>query len=151
MPKCRKSRSKAKEAADVARPYVEKLIDDEDLRASLKEAYEAARGAYDRAADGKAPAKAVLEDKRLHEELKTAAESLREATEAFREPEPEPSRHRLMKLFMLAVVGAILALALSEDLRKQLLDRLFGAEEEFEYTSTTAPAAPPAAPPAATG
>ena len=39
------------------------------------------------------------------------------------------------------VVGAGLALALSEDLRKKLLDALFGAEEEFEYTSTTAPAA----------
>jgi hypothetical protein len=26
---------------------------------------------------------------------------------------------------------------ISEDLRKQVLDALFGAEEEFEYTSTT--------------
>jgi hypothetical protein len=32
-----------------------------------------------------------------------------------------------------------LALALSEDLRKKVLDALFGAEEEFEYTSTTTP------------
>jgi hypothetical protein len=37
------------------------------------------------------------------------------------------------------VVGAALALALSEDLRKKVLDALFGAEEEFEYTSTTSP------------
>jgi hypothetical protein len=40
------------------------------------------------------------------------------------------------------VVGAGLALAVSEDLRKKVLDALFGAEEEFEYTSTTAPATP---------
>ena len=40
----------------------------------------------------------------------------------------------------------MLALVLSEGLRKALLDRLFGAEEEFEYTSTTAGARrPPAA------
>ena len=40
----------------------------------------------------------------------------------------------------------MLALALSEDLRKAVLDKLFGAEEEFEYTSTTTPApATPAA------
>ena len=36
--------------------------------------------------------------------------------------------------------GLNLALALSEGLRKKVLDALFGAEEEFEYTSTTTPA-----------
>ena len=41
----------------------------------------------------------------------------------------------------IGLVGAGLALALSEPLRKKVLDALFGAEEEFEYTSTTAPAA----------
>jgi hypothetical protein len=41
---------------------------------------------------------------------------------------------------MLLLVGAGLALALSEGLRKKVLDGLFGAEEEFEYTSTTTPA-----------
>jgi hypothetical protein len=34
-------------------------------------------------------------------------------------------------------VGGGLALALSEGLRKKVLDALFGAEEEFEYTSST--------------
>ena len=53
-------------------------------------------------------------------------------------------RHGGRKL-LLVVVGAGLALALSEGLRKKLLDALFGAEEEFEYTSTTTPA--PAAQP----
>ena len=33
------------------------------------------------------------------------------------------------------------AIALSEDLRKAVLDQLFGAEEEFEYSSSTAPPA----------
>ena len=45
----------------------------------------------------------------------------------------------------IAIVGAVLAIALSEDLRKAVLDKLFGAEEEFEYTSTTTPAPAPAA------
>ena len=43
------------------------------------------------------------------------------------------------------LVGAGLALALSEGLRKKVLDALFGAEEEFEYTSTTTPAPAPQA------
>jgi hypothetical protein len=41
---------------------------------------------------------------------------------------------------LLLIVGAATALALSEGLRKKVLDALFGAEEEFEYTSTTTPA-----------
>ena len=40
---------------------------------------------------------------------------------------------------MISIVGAVAALVLSEDIRKAVLDRLFGAEEEFEYTSTSAP------------
>ncbi len=140
------AQSKAKEAADVARPYVQKLIEDDDLRANLRDAYEAARDAYDRAVDGKGPAKAVLEDKRMQEDLRNAAESLRSASETLREP-AKPEKHKgggLGRLLLVALVAAVLALALSEDLRKALLDRLFGAEEEFEYTSTTAPSSTPA-------
>jgi hypothetical protein len=37
----------------------------------------------------------------------------------------------------------VLAIALNEDLRKAVLDRLFGAEEEFEYTSQTTAAPEP--------
>ena len=37
------------------------------------------------------------------------------------------------------LVGAGAAVAMSEELRKRVLDLLFGAEEEFEYTSTTMP------------
>jgi hypothetical protein len=41
------------------------------------------------------------------------------------------------RLLLLGLVGGGLALALSEGLRKKVLDALFGAEEEFEYTSST--------------
>src|ERR687886_783789 len=43
------------------------------------------------------------------------------------------------RLLLLLLVGGAVAIALSEDLRKKVLDALFGAEEEFEYTSTTTP------------
>ncbi len=43
-------------------------------------------------------------------------------------------RHPLRKLVLLAVVGGIVALIVSEDARKAALDALFGAEEEFQYT-----------------
>lgn len=123
-------------------PYVRRLIEDEDLREELRSAFESARKAYGRI-DGKGPAKA-LEDKKVQRELKHAADSLRSASESLRE-RPKRRRGGLGRLLMLAIVGAVLALALSEDLRKKALDALFGAEEEYEYGSTTTPS-PAAAP-----
>jgi hypothetical protein len=38
---------------------------------------------------------------------------------------------------MLAIIGGVVALVVSEGARKAVLDALFGAEEEFEYTSTS--------------
>ncbi len=130
----------AKKRAETARPYVQRLIDDEDLRDNLREAYEAGRHAYERASGAKRPSD-VLEDKKLQKDLRNASESLRAASEALREPEKK-SGHGFAKLLLIAIIGALIALAVSEDLRKKVLDQLFGAEEEFEYTSTTtAPAA----------
>jgi hypothetical protein len=137
------AQKKARDTAGAARPYVQRLIDDEDLRDDLRNAYLAARDAYDRAANGKSASK-VFEDKKLHKNLREAADSLRSASEALREPE-KTKRGGFGKLLLIAFIGAVLALALSEDLRKAVLDKLFGAEEEFEYTSTTAPASEPSA------
>ena len=50
------------------------------------------------------------------------------------------------RLLVLGVIGGLLAVALSEGLRSKVLDMMFGAEEEFDYSSTTAPATPAPAP-----
>lgn len=136
----RAAKSRASNAADTARPYVQRLIEDEDLRDNLREAYDAGRDAYDRAAGAKRPAD-VLEDKKLQKDLRNASENLRAASDALREP-ARKDKSTFGRLLLIAFIGAILALALSEELRKALLDQLFGAEEEFEYSSTTAPPAP---------
>ena len=139
-----KAKDKASTAYEGARPYVQRLIEDEELRDNLREAYEAGRNAYARASGAKKPS-ALLDDKKLQKDLKSASESLRAASEALREPEKAAKRgHPFLKLLVIAFIGAVLAIALSEDLRKAVLDQLFGAEEEFEYTSTTSPPAPSA-------
>jgi len=137
--RARKSAQKASEAATSLRsnPYVQRLIEDEELRDNLREAVESARDAYARIANGKGPAKAILEDKKVHKDMRKAAESLREASDQLR---GKRRKSRLGRLILLALVGAAIALVLSEDIRKALLDKLFGAEEEFEYASTTSPA-----------
>jgi hypothetical protein len=126
--------------------YVQRLIEDRELRENLRGAYGAVRSAYGRLNNGKAP-KALLEDRRLQRELTQAASALREATGALLEPPRRARkgprrRSRLGRTLLLAVAGAGLALVLSKDLRSKVLDLLFGSEEEFNYSSTTAPATP---------
>jgi hypothetical protein len=116
--------------------YVQRLIEDEELRANLRNTFDSAKRAYGRM-NGKGPTKA-LEDKKVQRELREAATSLREAADGLRGTKKKKGRRR-GRLLVLGLVGGVLALALSEGLRKKVLDALFGAEEEFEYTASTTP------------
>jgi hypothetical protein len=124
--------------------YVQRLVEDDELRDNLRTAYESARKAYTRMSNGKGPAKALMEDKKVQRELREAATSLRDAADALRTPVKR--KRRRGRLLFIGLVGAGLALALSEPLRKKVLDALFGAEEEFEYTSSTTQAPAPSEP-----
>jgi hypothetical protein len=149
--------AKARQTAEGAwsSPQVQRLMQDPELRENLRTAFISARSAYARLNSGKAKSKQIFDDKKLHKELQNTADALRDASQALREgPKKRRRRGGLAKLLLVAIVGAGLALALSESLRNKVLDALFGAEEEFDYASTTSPApAPPPAPepaPAAT-
>ena len=144
----KKKAAKAGAAAYAVRrsPYVKRIAEDEELRQNLWSAYESARDAVGRLQNGKHPTKQIFDDKKLQKDVKSAAESFRDASVALREAPKKQRRGGFGKLLLLGVVGAGLALAVSEDLRKKVLDALFGAEEEFEYTSTTAPAPPSPSP-----
>lgn len=135
------SKTKAARAGDIyetarGNPYVQRLIEDEELRDSIKDAFEAAKGAYERATgNGKGTVKAVTSDKKVQKEMRKAAESMQEASERLRS---KPKRKGgIGRILLIAVIGGAVALAVSEGARKAVLDALFGAEEEFEYTSTT--------------
>jgi hypothetical protein len=138
---------KAGKAAQQARanPYVQRLIEDEDLRQNIVDAFHSARDAYGRISNGKSPTTQVFEDKKLQKHIKSAAGSARDASVALYEaPKKQKSGGGLKRLVLLGLVGTGVALALSEGLRKKALDALFGAEEEFEYTSTTSSPSTPA-------
>jgi hypothetical protein len=138
----KKKAAKAQQAAMKARynPYVQQVIDDDDLRDNLVQAYEAARAAYERLSNGKSPTKQIFDDKKLQKDIKEASESIRDAAVALRKAPQKQRSGGFGRLLLVGIVGAGLALALSEGLRKKVLDTLFGAEEEFEYTSTTSSA-----------
>jgi hypothetical protein len=142
----KKKAAKAQRAAMKARynPYVQRIIDDEDLRENIVQAFESVRGVYGRLSNGKSPTNQIFDDKKLHKQIKQASGNIRDAAVALHEA---PRKRRrggggglgLGKLLLLGLIGGGAALAFSEGLRKKVLDALFGAEEEFEYTSTTVP------------
>ena len=135
-------------ALSKATPYIQRIIQDAKLRENVRVAYDSSRSAYARLTNGKAPAKALLEDKRLQRDLQHAIEALREATTALAEP-PKRARKRFgfTRKLMIAALGFGLALAGSEKLRTKVLDTVFGKEEEFEYTPPPATAStPPSSP-----
>jgi hypothetical protein len=135
-------------AAAKSSPYVQRIVQDEELRDNVVAAFDSAREAYERLNFEKSPHKQLLEDKKLQKNLQEAAVSLKEAGEALREGPKRKRSGGFGRKLLLLLVAAALALALSEDLRNKVLDALFGKEEEFEYTSTTSPPTPAPASPA---
>lgn len=114
--------------------YVQRLIEDEELRASLVGAAVAARKAYQRFAAEPSFERATS-DRKVQRELQNAADSLRDATDRLREPKRKS--HLVRNVIALGLLTGGLVLVFSETARKALLDAIFGEEEEFVYTSTT--------------
>ena len=133
-----------------ANPYLQRLIEDADLRDNVRTALDSGKNAASRLSNAKAPQKALIEDKKLQHELRAAAEAVRDAAMALSDA-PKHSKpkkkSRLGRKLMLLVFGAVIALVVSESLRSKVLDTLFGAEEEFQYTP---PVGTPVPPPAST-
>ncbi len=152
--KTKAAKSAASNATNIAsiakaNPYIQRLIDDQDLRDNLQQALDSSKSAYGRLANGKAPQRAIIEDKKLQKDLRQAYEAVRDASSALNNaPKRKRARKGLSvgrKLLLVGVAGGA-ALVGSESLRSKVLDALFGKEEEFDYTppagTTPAPAAP---------
>src|SRR3954447_20590080 len=118
--KATRARSAVGSAAD--NQYLRRLVEDEDLRTSVRDAFEAARDAYDRLSSNGSVIDTAIDDKKLHKDLKTSAENLRDASNRLRGKEKE---RRWGRLILIGLAGAALAMVLSEDLRKAVLDKLF--------------------------
>jgi hypothetical protein len=154
MPTHKKAKAVPFNPADVANiakhnPYIQRLIDDAQLRENVQKAIESSKSAYGRLSNGKAPARALLEDKKLQKDLGEALEALRDASIALAEAPRKRARKglRIGRKRLILGLGFALALAGSEKLRSKVLDALFGSEEEFDYTPPAAGASTPPATP----
>ena len=132
-------------------PYIQRVIEDAELRDNITNVIESSKGAYSQLVSNGSPHKAVLEDSKLHDHVQSAAGSVRDVALALNEVDPKGRKPKKKKrrgrrlLFLLIVAGV--ALALSEGLRNKVLDALFGKEEEFQYTPPApTPSEPPASP-----
>ena len=137
------------ETISKATPYIRRIIQDAQLRENVRAAYDSSRSAYSRLMNGKAPTKALLEDKKLQRDLQHAVEALRDATVALTEsPKKQVKKSRgFGRKLLIVMLGFGLALAGSEKLRTKVLDLVFGKEEEFQYTPPpSTPSTPPSSP-----
>jgi len=92
-------------------PYVQRVIEDDDLRQNLWQAYESARDAAARLGNGKSPTKQIFDDKKLQKDLKNAAESFRDASVALREAPKQKKGLSFGRLLLLTIVSGGVALA----------------------------------------
>jgi hypothetical protein len=130
-------------------PYLQRVVEDDDLRDNVRVAYESAQSAFQRLSSGKDLPKKLVDDKKLHRDLQTAADALRDVGSALidapKSSKPRKRKGGLLRKLLVLGIGAGVALGASSDLRNKVLDALFGKEEEFDYTSTTTPSAAPTA------
>ncbi len=137
-------------ALNEVQTIVRRLVEDEGLREGLGRAIESSRRVYDRVSGTKKPAK-LLEDKKLQEDAIDAFDAIRSVTIALTGvgkslPSPKAlkkqrKRGGFRRLLVLVGLGGAAAVAASDDLRSKVLDSLFGAEEEFQYSPPPPPAA----------
>ena len=137
----KKSKAVPFSAADIANiaksnPYINRLLEDPKLRKNVRTAVNSGKSAYGRVSNGKVPARALLEDKRLHSDVGRAITAARDAAITLNRAQRRRTRRGLTagRGIVIAGIGGGLALVGSEKLRSKVLDLLFGAEEEFQYT-----------------
>ena len=146
----RSPRRRGSIAADVAsiskaNPYIQRLIEDAKLRDNMQQRVRVDASAPTRVcSNGKAPPKALIEDKKLQRDLRRRARGVARRDHRAQRGAEEAASARRPAARPQAADPAVWPAAwrwpVSEKLRSKVLDTLFGKEEEFEYTPPPATA-----------
>lgn len=125
----------AKDRVADIKPYVQRAIQDEELRESLRSAYITARGVYDELMGGRGVtgvASKVASDEELQKQLRSAIDDLRSAANRIQGKEEHKSRNTSLLLVGIAL-GILFNPMTGPQTRAWLKDKVFGEDEEFGY------------------
>jgi hypothetical protein len=130
-----KTKDKVSDAASNAKPYLDRALHDEELRESVRNAYESARTIYNeligkRGVTGVATR--VATDRDIQDELRSTVTELRKAADRVQGKEEHKGRSGGLLLVGIAL-GVLLNPLTGPQTRKWLSDRLFGGGDDFTY------------------
>jgi hypothetical protein len=130
-----KTKDKVSDAASTARPYIDRALHDDELRESVRNAYESARTIYNeligkRGVTGVAAR--VATDKDIQEELRATIAELRRAADRVQGKDQHKSRNSGL-LFVGILLGILFNPMTGPSTRKWLSDRMFGGNDDFTY------------------
>ena len=130
-----KTRDKVSDAAENVKPFVDRALHDEELRESVRNAYESARSIYNeligkRGVSGVATR--IATDKDIQDELRSTITELRRAADRVQGRDEHKSRNSGL-LFVGIILGILFNPVTGPATRKFLSDRLFGGGDDFTY------------------
>jgi hypothetical protein len=130
-----KTKDKVTDAAGTVKPYVERALQDEELRENVRNAYESARSIYNELIGNRGVtgvAARVATDKDIQAELKSAVAELRSAADRVQGKQEHSGRNSGLLLVGIAL-GILFNPLTGPQTRKWLSDRLFGGGDDFTY------------------
>ena len=130
-----KTREKVSDAAGTVRPYVDRALNDAELRDNVRSAYESARSIYDELLGNRGVtgvAARVATDKDIQAELRSTISELRRAAERVQGREEHKSRNGGL-LFFGILLGILFNPFTGAQTRKWLSDRVLGGGDDFTY------------------
>src|SRR5512141_2498408 len=127
--------AKAKDRLQDAKPYVQRAIQDEELRENLRSAFATARDVYaellgNRGMTGVATK--VASDKDIQDQLRSAIDDRRNAADRIQGQESRKARNSTLLLAGTAL-GTLFNPMTGPETRPWLKDKIFGEDEEFGY------------------
>lgn len=126
----KKTGRKASKQIAAREDAVRNLIENQDLHEDLRNLAEAAKTAYARVSGNP---QALLQDKKVHSEVRAGTSALLDAKSQLVGKPPKKKRSKF-GLLLLTLVGSSVAVVTVPSLRTKALDLVFGPEEELDYS-----------------
>ena len=132
-----KTKDRIYDAADSARPYVDRALHDDDLHDNLKEAFKAARDVYAELLGNRnitATAMRAATDKDIQDNLKKAVEELRTAADRMQGKEDHGARNTMLLLAGITA-GILFNPMTGPQTRSWLMEKITGeGSDDYSYT-----------------